>query len=221
MSSLPASPLSFFAQVPVRSGCVLAALLWSVSAAALTPPAATTPAPAAPRLTAEASYYGETLTHAGLSVALDWTLRHRAVRMWEPREQARFKRTVWALGAELAAYRHRGNHLGVLAGGRVSARRVLASGWGGEVVLGAGYMHKRLDGVVYEVSEAGELVQTRRKGRPKFAATLAAGAGRRVERWLDGALSWHIRPGVFLEVPHNTVVLPHPFLQVGLRYEVR
>ena len=38
---------------------------------------------------------------------------------------------------------------------------------------------------------------------------------------VDGALGWHVRPGVFFEIPFNTTALPHPYVQVGLNYRLR
>lgn len=177
--------------------------------------------PEAERLVLDVSYFGEVIAHPGMSVGLDYTLKSRAVRIARFTEEARFKRTHWFVGGEAAGYRHRGNHVGLLLGGRAGIRRQSARFFLFEAMLGASYFHKRLDGTTYEVNDAGEFEEVRFKGRPKFSPSIAFGVGQRMPWFLDGALGWHVRPGVFFEIPFNTTVLPHPFVQVGINYRLR
>lgn len=177
--------------------------------------------PAPDQLVLDVSYFGEVIAHPGMSAAIDYTLSSKAIRLAKFTDRARFKQTSWFVGGELGGYRHRGNHVGLLLGARAGVRRQTARSFLFEAMLGASYFHKRLDGVVYVVDDDGTFSETRIKGRPKFAPSIAFGIGQRLPWFLDGALGWHVRPGVFFEIPFNTTALPHPYVQVGLNYRLR
>lgn len=168
----------------------------------------------------EISYFGETITHAGLSASFDHVLRSDSVRM-SKFEAPRFKQTHRFVGVTGAIYHHGGNHTGALIGPRIGLRRVMPRGITGELIASAGYMHKRLSGAVFTVNDDGEFQEQRVfKARPKFFTAISAGFGFKPTKLLGERWGLHVRPGLFVEYPHNSTFLLHPTLELGVNMEL-
>ena len=168
----------------------------------------------------EVSYFGETVTHAGLSASFDHVLRRDSVRMTRF-EAPRFKQTYRFVGVTGAIYHHGGNHTGMLVGPRIGLRRVMPRGITGELIATAGYMHKRLSGVVFTVDDDGGFQEQRVfKARPKFFTAISTGVGFKPTTILGGRWGVHARPGLFIEYPHNSTFLIHPTLELGVNMEL-
>ncbi len=150
------------------------------------------------------SYYGEAITHPGLSLGLDVGL-----------VKAGPFRLVFA--PEVGSYVHPRNHSALFVLPRLGARLISPEGFFGGLFVGAGWMHTWAPGVVYELDEAGEVQLAAETGRDRLG--VSAGLGLGVDFLLPHRrpMAWFLRLEFLGETPVNTRFLPHFALQTGVR----
>lgn len=167
------------------------------------------------------AYFGETATHVGLSVGVEYHLSTTMITKRQPRpllHKQRIRQNF--LITQISGYNHPKSHLALMATGGVGTRRITRRDVKFEGLTSVGYMHLFRHGTTYKVNDAGELEAMRLAQSPKLAVQVALGFGQDFN-WRAIApkpLAWHIRPGLLFEIPHNTLFLPRFTLETGVTY---
>jgi hypothetical protein len=120
--------------------------------------------PSAADWTLTVALFGENLTHPGLEVEFESTVRRTG---------------EWIVGAKagVAAYLHVRNHRAILVYGGGSCRRAHDSGWFFRSDARVGYIHTLVGGPVYERGDTG-FNRSGRVGLPGFFAGCGCGFGK-------------------------------------------
>ncbi len=151
-------------------------------------------------------YFGETITHPGLSVGTELSLNGNAVHNL-------------FVTANIGSYLHVRNHAALFINTEFGYRITARSGYYFEVLAGAGYMHTWLDGTVYEIGDDGLVYEIADPGRPAFMPSVTVGLfGWDFSKKNLGNFRTFIRLQAFGQYPYNTVMLPHLALQAGVTY---
>ena len=152
-----------------------------------------------------ASYFGETITHPGATIGVEY-----------------YARETWAyklvLSSNLGWYRHRRNHQAALLDVEVGGRMTSRLGFYGETSVGLGYFHRFADATVYEVDGSGRVSESERLGSPALMGLASFGVGWDFRRNYLPPISVNLRAGVFGEYPYNQYILAHFFLRAGIAY---
>jgi hypothetical protein len=148
------------------------------------------------------SYFGETISHPGISVRVDYGL---------------FETGGYRLSLSGTAgwYLHRRNHNAFfLAGG---ARNSLASSFGlfGDFDLEAGIISAAPDGAVY-ANEGGTVQAVPVRRDIRFLLMTGIGGGWKIPGFAGLPLAPYLRLGAFGEYPFNGYLYPHLFLETGI-----
>jgi hypothetical protein len=165
------------------------------------------------------SYFGETITHYGLSVGADYPLH-----MWhreKERKNGKLKTRdyAWVTGLHLAAFRHPRNHYGVILNPTIGYTRTKTKGAFFQTGISLGYMRVFLDGETYQVNSAGVLERARLASRGTFLPGVYMGWGKDLSRSIGIPIIWQVKPSFLLQIPYNTTVLPRIALEVGVIYK--
>jgi len=155
------------------------------------------------------SYYGETVTHYGLKVAREWTLRSYT----KARNQAR---KDFFIAPALAAYRHPHNPVGFVLSPELTYRRTSRRGGILEAGLAPSYFHYFLEGSTYQPDPSGEFQRVPLAGGNAFLPTVFVGVGKDLSLRRQVPLAWYTRLNVMQQRPYNTSVLVRFSLEAGL-----
>jgi hypothetical protein len=187
---------------------IAAALLLFVAHPAVAELAAGARAPRSP-WSVNAAYYGETLTHPGLTVGVE-----RELEFWGRRfglvEHGFF------VGADAGAWWHARHAVVAFADVVVGYRLVFPRGFRLEALGGLGYLHAFAAGPVYAIGEDGAARRTIDGGRPGLMLTGSLGLGWDFSVLGIAPLSVFLRAGVLGQYPYNTAWLPHLQGQLGV-----
>ncbi|MPR36844.1 hypothetical protein [Salmonirosea aquatica] len=163
----------------------------------------------APAQSLRVGYYGETVTHYGLKVAREWSLRSFV------KERNRARRQLLVAPA-LAVYRHPQNHVGLVFFPELTYRRTSRRGGIFEAGLAPAYFHYFLEGTTYSPDESGELQRVRLAGGNAFLPTVFVGVGKDLSVRRQVPLAWYTRLNVMQQRPYNTSALMRFSLEAGL-----
>ncbi len=155
------------------------------------------------------SYFGEFIGHPGFKAGIETPL----AGAYKPGK----RHGLLLLGANLSAYRHRGNHTGLFVDTEIGYRFITRGGFKAEMFLGAGYHRSYIDGPVYTVNELNEVKRDRFAGQNTILLLWSFGLGKQMKR---SPVAWHIRPGLMVRTPHNSAILPHLFIETGVTYRL-
>ena len=159
------------------------------------------------RLAVSASYYGELLSHPGMTAGVE-------IYLYENSWYNNF------FAGTLGFYVHPRNHLGVFILPSLGQRFTAFFGLFGELLLGVGYLHTWPQGAVYERNDAGEIEQVYDSGHPHLMMNLALGFGWDLRKNGLLPLSIFFRIDAFGEYPFNNIILPHVAAQFGAIYRL-
>ena len=165
------------------------------------------------------AYFGETITHYGLSVGCEYGLYG-----WHKQKQ-RSKGTLKTLdhafvaGLHLAAFRHPRNHYGVIVYPTLGYARTKTKGAYFQTGVSLGYMRVFLNGETYTVNLDGELKRRPLASRGAFLPGVYVGWGKDLSRTIGLPLIWYLKPSIMLQIPYNATVLPRLALEVGFIYK--
>jgi hypothetical protein len=166
------------------------------------------------------SYFGETITHYGLSLGAQYPL-HTWHRQKERRNGGLKTRDhAWVAGLHLAAYRHPRNHYGLILFPTLGYTRTKTKGAFFQTGISMGYMRVFLNGEAYRVNPEGELQRVRLASRGAFLPGVYIGWGKDLSKTMGIPLIWHVKPSLLLQVPYNTTVLPRLTLEAGIIYKL-
>ncbi len=153
-------------------------------------------------------YYGETVTHYGLKVAREWSLRSFV----KERNQARKQLLV---APALAVYRHPQNHVGLVFFPELTYRRTSRRGGIFEAGLAPASFQYFLEGTTYTPDNSGELQRVRWAGGNAFLPTVFVGIGKDLSVRRQIPLAWYTRLNVMQQRPYNTSTLMRFSLEAG------
>ncbi len=174
-------------------------------------------------LALSASYYGESLTHTGISVGVERELSTVLITKRRPRPfRAKQRIRQRFLIGHFTTYHHPKNHLATMAMAGFGVRHINRWHEKLELLTTLGYMHQFQHGTTYVVDDDGQLQARRVAHAPKLAWQLALGFGQDFSKRAVAPTpwAWHVRPGVLLEIPHNTTILPRLTLEAGIIYRL-
>lgn len=155
------------------------------------------------------SYFGEFVGHPGFKAGIETPL----AGSYKPGK----RHSILLLGGNLSAYYHQGNHTGLFVDTELGYRFVTKGGFKAETFIGLGYHRSYIDGPVYTVNGSNEVKRNRFAGQNTFLLLWSFGLGKQMK---NSPVSWHIRPGFMVRTPHNSVVLPHLFIETGVSYRL-
>ncbi len=150
------------------------------------------------------AYFGETLTHPGVSIGGGYTLLSRA---WFSLHT----------GPTMGYYLHIRNHHALFGAVNLGLRATTTKGFFGELGGGVGYLHTWLAGAVYEL-KGDRFVEVRQSGRPHLMVHGDVGFGWDYLPRRHIPVSWFFKIGCFGEYPYNTFMMPHFFVRIGVAY---
>ena len=153
------------------------------------------------------SYCGETATHPGLVVGMEYGLIE----------------TNWyrlSIAAQIGGYYHHRNHTGLFIETILSNRATTAFGLYGEIGVGVGYLHTWSAGDVYARQAGGGIALVENTGRAhvKLTGDIRSGFDFSKNQILPGGVFMGL--ALFGEYPFNGFMLPHAALQTGLFLEL-
>ena len=150
------------------------------------------------------SYFGETLTHPGLTLGVE----HYPLQ--SPKHQL-----VWSVSA--GAYLHRRNNTSWFVRLQVGQRLMLGRGFVLENFLGLGYLRQYTHGGdVYQVLPNGAVVENKRSGRGKMMPSVGLGMGYRGIKIRGKTIQVFARPEIFWKAPFNGYYLTHFAINAGI-----
>lgn len=149
-------------------------------------------------------YYGETVTHPGLIVGIEYS----------PFITDKYQ---MILAFQTGGYTHKRNNTSYFVRGQWGQRITFNSGLFVEQFLGLGYLHQfSHGGEQYEVIPNGAVVKTLDRGQPKFMPSITLGTGYDFSKKGIGNFSIYLRPELFWKAPFNGYYLTHPALSTGI-----
>ncbi|MDC7225036.1 MAG: hypothetical protein PQJ60_14905 [Spirochaetales bacterium] len=153
------------------------------------------------------AYFGEFITHPGLVVSLEMPFHtskgHECFA------------TVRGGG-----YYHYMNHKALFIGSELGYRYTFKNGLDLHALAGVNYMHKFLDGDIYEMTDSGEVDEVTDYGSSHFMPNIACGFGYTFAQDSSHPTNLYFRAELFGEYPYNTYMLPHVAATLGLRMDI-
>ena len=142
-----------------------------------------------------AAYFGETITHPGLTVGLEYTF-------WEGRK------INLVSSVNLGGYIHPRHHKAMFLELQGGLRRISSYGLYFDFLIGAGYFHTWADGDVYVANDQGDVEEISNVGRPHLMTNLALGIG--WDFYKKGSLPLklflHVKPLFIYPVNQNLLI---------------
>lgn len=151
-------------------------------------------------------YLGETGWNPGLKVAWEYAL-DQPLR-WRPQSGG------LVVAAEAATFVHRGHYRGYFLGGE-GGYRLLLGRWRAGLYGGGGLLRSQLARPAYTVNAGGEVARVRTTGRNSLILSLTGELGWQPARW---PLGIHLRPALWVQIPHNHLFLPLLMLDAGVYF---
>lgn len=153
-------------------------------------------------------YYGETVTHPGLTVGVE-----RALLQTEKYQVI--------LAADAGGYVHVRNNSSLFVRVRSGQRRTFRNGLFLDHFLGLGYLrHFTHGGETYEVLPNGAVVEVNNAGRSMVMPSVALGTGYDFARRRGTGVSVYVRPELFWKAPFNGYYLTHFALHAGVMFNL-
>ncbi|GHB75553.1 hypothetical protein [Persicitalea jodogahamensis] len=159
-------------------------------------------------------YYGETVTHYGLKIAAEWSLKNRV------RERNQARKELLA-GPALAVYRHPQNHIGLVFFPELAYRRTSRRGGIFELGLAPASSYYFLEGTTYTPDESGDLRRVRWAGQNAFLPTVFVRVGKDLSMQRQARLAWFSRLNVMQQRPYNTSALMRFSLETGVAFPLK
>ena len=127
---------------------------------------------------------------------------------------------MWVVGGNLAYYRHKENHRGLFLNTEITRRWVWKKGYKLELLVGTGYIYTLLDGVTFEVTDSGEIIEHGIRGQGGWMPSFGFGTGRDLY-WKKGSpISWHFKGNYFFQTPFNTDFILRSAWEIGISYRL-
>ncbi len=156
------------------------------------------------KLNFSVGYFGETLTHPGVSVGIEYY----------PNPPAKFQSI---LAANLGGYVHVRNNTSLFIRGQWGQRVTFSNGIFIEEFLGLGYLHHFTHGgLQYEILPNGAVTTVSNWGKPMIMPVVSAGTGIDFSQKTDCKIKIFLRPELFWKAPFNGYYLTHFALNVGV-----
>ena len=157
-----------------------------------------------------AGYFGETATHPGFALHLEYVRNHT------PQISTPFR-------ADLGAYFHGRNHDALIVDIHAGLREKFGKRFALEQYLGLGALVSFYNGDgIFQVDAGGAIQRVSPLGNAAFMPSVTLGiwiaAGKKTdpERW-----AVHFRPKAFWQFPYNNMAMPHFALQAGFTYRIK
>lgn len=159
-------------------------------------------------------YYGETVTHYGIKVAAEWTIKRYL-------KESNHARKEFLAGPALVVYRHPQNHIGLVFFPELTYRRTSRRGGIFELGLAPASAYYFLEGATYTPDESGGLRRVRWAGQNAFLPTVFVGVGKDLSVRRQVPLAWFTRLNVMQQRPYNTSALIRFSLEAGITFPLK
>jgi len=156
------------------------------------------------KLAINLGYYGETVTHAGMNVGVEYY----------PHQSDRHK---MILAGNVGGYTHKRNNTSLFIRGQWGQRVEFKSGLFLDQFIGLGYLHQFVHGGgLYEVLPNGSVVEKSNTGEPKIMPSVALGLGYKFKKDSFNRFEYYFRPELFWKAPFNGYYLTHLAINTGV-----
>lgn len=148
-------------------------------------------------------YFGETLTHPGLNLGIEYT-------------PFRSKKYQTILAANIGGYVHKRNNTSFFIRGQWGQRIGFDNGIFIDEFIGLGYLHQFTHGGdLYDVLPNGAVVKTPDNGSPMVMPSVALGTGYDFSKKTKWNIVYFLRPELFWKAPFNGYYLTHLAINTG------
>lgn len=162
------------------------------------------------------SYYLDNITHSGIQIKYELPLSHKK-KVLGPKDSKDLKEKdmLVVLGINARNYYHKGHHTGLILLPECIARTIGPGGFKFDIALGLGYHRSFVDGPVFEVDNAGVIIEKKTAGQNSFLINFDIGMGQDLRR-TGKPTAWTTGIGFNARSPYNTKFLPALYLYAGM-----
>ncbi len=155
-------------------------------------------------------YFGETVTHSGLSIGIEHY----------PFQTGKYQ---IILASNIGGFVHKRNNTSLFVRGQWGQRIAFGGGVFLDQFIGLGYLHHFTHGGgSYEVLlPNGAVVETPNSGRPMVMPSISLGTGYDFSRKTKWDVVFFLRPELFWKAPFNGYYLTHLALNTGVIFNLR
>lgn len=166
------------------------------------------------------SYFGETITHPGTKIGVDYPLRTTKISKLKKSGKTFDKQKQIIVGGNLGVFYQRRYNTSLFLNAEVGYRRIKKKGSKLDFLFGVGYLKSFLNEDTYEVSDNGEVNRVRLAGQSSFLSSISVSFGK--DFGFTGSSPWgyHIKPSLYFQMPYGQVKLPHFVLECGVSYTI-
>jgi hypothetical protein len=163
--------------------------------------------------TAYVSYFGESITHPGLKLGMQFILSGKNPII-KPNAKTVYRQLT--VRPNIGFYYHPGNHTGVFINTEIGFRIIRPRGFMGQISLGAGYQRTFLAAKTYELSEQDDFRRVVLAGSNQFMPSMNIALGKVMKGENRRIISYYAGIGGFLQYPYNGMWLPSLVLEMGI-----
>jgi hypothetical protein len=168
-----------------------------------------------PKLQASIAYFGELITHPGVKLGINYTLKQKS----KIKKSGKQINKSWITGAHATFYRHKFNHKALIFNGFIGRQRIGYAGFLMQLNFETGYMASFLDGEAYEWN--GSTLQRAKKGSSHFVFGFNGGIGWDFGKRTSLPVTFAILPHLYIQAPYNTQCLPRAALVIQATYKIK
>ena len=103
-------------------------------------------------------------------------------------------------------------------GSELGFRKTRKKGFKYEFLVGVNYLHTFLQGDTYEVGNDGAVKKVNLAGQSNLMIPFSFGLGYDFNYYYKKPISVCIKPGFFIQYPHNIAVAIRPTIDIGIYY---
>ncbi len=164
------------------------------------------------------SYFGEGLTHYGIKIGTEYSLKITNKTKIKRNSKEIPKRKEHFLTGNIGSYIHKRNHVGLFINSEIGYRKTRNKGFKYEFLIGIGYLHTFLQGDTYTVSDNGDVEKVNLAGQSNLMIPLSFGLGYDFNLHHKKPFSLYLKPGFFIQYPYNHALVIRPTIDLGLFY---
>jgi len=167
------------------------------------------------------SYFGENLTHYGIKIGTEYSLKITNKTKIKRNLKEIPKRKEHFITGNIGSYIHKRNHVGLFINSELGYRKTRNNGFKYEFLIGVGYLHTFLQGDTYTVSDDGTVDKVNLAGQSNLMIPISCGLGYDFNYHYKKPFSINLKPSFFIQYPYNHAIAIRPTIDLGLFYYFR
>lgn len=164
------------------------------------------------------SYFGEYLTHYGIKIGTEYSLKITNKTKIKRNSKEIPKRKEHFITGNIGSYVHKRNHVGLFINSEIGYRRTRNKGFKYEFLIGVGYLHTFLQGDTYTVSDDGAVDKVNLAGQSNLMIPISCGLGYDFNYHYKKPFSLSLKSGFFIQYPYSHAIVIRPTIDLGLFY---